>query len=411
MLTMRRACMVAILLTVMSGVAVARECPPIPGEAPPPFKDKTPDAPEQIIDQNNRHHFEGPGPEEGTGYCLYMPPSAADGLILFLHGFQFGAEVGAYDPMVQFLAKSGYYVVYAYGPDLWSTGFYPQRAIAALNDALSVLKAQYKVDIRKLAVVGHSLGGLAAVRVAAEWKGAIPMSALVSIDPGPPTNSDAMLQLKAIQGSDSWDIDEGLKAIPCATRLLIIQAQSTANEQCICPTHQSCNCPAQPPCTDGCDLTLAQLLWQKLRQIARYTGSSGQTPQRNFLRVPNDTSHSNPGHGVMGITVPSTHLAPTVIPPLSCSVLTNWKSDYGCYLTYMDSWGYWRPTLTAVREAFTGKPDSPDYSPYCSSTGTAGTCATTRDMGKWVDGIAATPMKNAAEIPELVTTYPEYCGK
>jgi hypothetical protein len=31
-------------------------------------------------------------------------------------------------------------------------------------------------------------------------------------------------------------------------------------------------------------------------------------------------------------------------------------------------------------------------------------------MGTWqLDGKAATPMKNAAEIPELAKTYPDYC--
>jgi hypothetical protein len=78
----------------------------------------------------------------------------------------------------------------------------------------------------------------------------------------------------------------------------------------------------------------------------------------------------------------------------------------------MDYWGYWRPTLAAVQEAFTGKPVSADYSPYCSSKDTTGTCATTRNMGKWQsDGKSATALLNAADLPELAANYPDYCPR
>jgi hypothetical protein len=72
--------------------------------------------------------------------------------------------------------------------------------------------------------------------------------------------------------------------------------------------------------------------------------------------------------------------------------------------------GYWRPTLAAVHEAFTGKPLSDNYSPYCSSSDVTA-CAQTRYMGTWVDGIAATPLLTAAEVPGLSTDYPEYCPR
>jgi len=406
----RRLVFLAALILAMPGSSwaeVPKACPPIPGQPPspklpdPPFKDQTPKAIEQIIDQKRVHYN---GPVEGAGYCLYVPSSKADGLILFLHGFTFDPHAGSADPMMQFLVShSGYYVVYPYGPELFRTGTYPRRAVDALNDALAVLKSQYQVDIKKLAVVGHSLGGTSALRVAAEWKGAPPISVIIPIDPGPPTESALMTGLKATAcdatGCESWDLGDGLKSISCSTRLLVIQAQSTSEGPCVCPQGQTCHC---------------QALYEKLPQIARYVGTS-QTPQRNFLRVPHDTSHAHPAPGVLGPTIPSTHLGPMVaahIPSFVCGVFTHGEIDYGCYLTYMDYWGYWRPVLAAIQEAFTGQPVSPDYSPYCSSKGTAGTCATTRDMGKWQsDGKPATPMLNAADIPELVVNYPDYCPK
>jgi pimeloyl-ACP methyl ester carboxylesterase len=376
-----------------------RDCPPIPGQSPslpdPPYKDQTPKAPDQITNQKRVHYD---GPVEGAGYCLYMPSSVSDGLILFLHGFQFGREPGGYDPMVQYLVEqSGYYVVYPYGPDLLRTGTYPRRAIDALNDALAVLKSK-GVNIQKLAVVGHSLGGATALRVAAEWKGPPPISLIIPIDPGPPPGSLEMggllLSRCDTTGCESWDMDEGLRSISCATRLLVLQADKTAQGTCVCPQGQTCVC---------------QAFWERLPQIARYIGTS-QTPQRNFLRVRDDKSHANPGP-----TIPSTHLGPTVAadPTASvCGLFADSELHYGCYLTYMDYWGYWRPVLAAVREAFSGAPVSPDYSPYCSSKGTSGTCATTRAMGTWQsDGKPATPMLNAADIPELVVNYPDHCPR
>jgi acetyl esterase/lipase len=411
-------CVIWVSLGIGNAVAQT-DCPPIPGSLfwilnDPPLKSMTPRVPDQIKDQARMHVDGRSGPGEGAGYCLYTANPASDGLILFLHGYQAGFEMGAYDPMVQFLTKGGHNVVYAYGPALLNTGTYPRRAIDALNHALSLLKAQSK-EIRKLAVVGHSLGGMAALRVAAEWKGTPAITALIAIDPGPPLDSDAMKLLKDTacddgtfpcqcamdsKGCESWNVGQGLSPIACSTRLLFIQAQKTADE-CSCVPGQSCNC---------------QLLWDRLPQIAKYVGSSGQIPQRNLLRVPHDVSHARLGPDFV---MPSTHLGTTVIPMLFfpkiefCkAVSVDGKDDYGCYLTSMDYWGYWRPTLAAVTEAFTGRPVSDDYSPFCTTKETTGVCKSAREMGNWQsDGGPATPLLNAADIPGLVANFPDYCPK
>ena len=402
------------------------ECAPIPGnprEWPyelqdPPFKGSAPLAPQQITDIKRSHHA-GPKtpvpawvilPEvpdhRGSSYCLYTPPAGttpagSQGLILFLHGAGgFFIRSGSNDPMLQYLASHGFYVVLPDAANLFlDMGFYPQRAGAALRDAVEHLRSR-RVQIDKIAVVGHSLGGATAVRLMADWdhltapppqkpppagqppkqtKPPPPLpkpSALVLLEGGG-ADDKVLAMLKGLgRNTESWDVTpRALESIQCATRLLIIEAEASA-------------LPPKPG---------QQSFWTNLKQIAKFTGAPGTTPpvlQRNFLRVRHDVSHAH-----MGIVLPSTHAAPTAAPRQLCGVFNGGKDDYGCYLTAMKFHGYWRPTLAAVHEAFTGKPLADNYSPYCSSRDTSGTCAGTRFAGTWADGIAATPLLTAAEVP------------
>lgn len=377
-------------LSQTSSTALAGECPPSAVPSAAPHEKLAPESPPQIKDVR-RVHYTNTGPDTGDGYCLYVPESNADGLILYVHGYQpsWSAHlVNQYDAMFQYFAKSGFYVAYPY-MDPWFAEFrYPDFALAALNRALSKLQAE-GIQIDKLAVAGHSLGAIAVARVAAMWKeqGRSPaIRAVVLHDPA------GLRPFPDMPFPPPTEWIAKLGAIPCDTNLLIIQAQTCASPEAV-------NCAAIP-------------IWRNLPQIAKYIGTSGAVSKRNVLRVSDDTSHANMGPGGEGITLPSTHLAPTVLPaPPLCEAPQGGGYDYGCYLTSIDYWGYWRPTLAAVSEAFTGNPVATDYSPYCSSADTTGTCAKTRDMGIWLDGVAATPMKNAAEIPELATNYPDYCER
>jgi hypothetical protein len=68
--------------------------------------------------------------------------------------------------------------------------------------------------------------------------------------------------------------------------------------------------------------------------------------------------------------------------------------------------------LAAAFEAIAGQPIAADYSPYCSTNSTTGVCDKTRDTGVWVsDGVPATPIKNAAQIPGLSMSFPDYCSR
>ena len=383
--------MLAATLSSMS-VPAGADCPliPIPNAWwSPPHEGNAPKAPTQIKDMT-REHFEN-SQNEGASYCLYSPPPSepAHGLIMFLHGGQ-PSEVGANDPMLQFLAKAGFYIVYPYIPRAREDGPYaPSRARAALSDALSKLKVERNVDIQRVAVVGQSYGGAVAVRVAATWTQSPAIRAIVLHDPWwDPVPICSWLATDRDRCAQEWDyITQPYTNIACSTRLLMMQAERGTGEH-------------------------VNRFWKNLQHIARYVGAPGSTtPQRNFLQVPHDVSQRL----ALGIVLESTLLTPTVLAPDTCRSWNFWMGnwvddDYGCHLTSMDEYGYWRPTRAAVYEAFYGQPISPDYSPYCNSASKAGSCATTRDMGRWLmDNKEATPMKNAADLNLLQDIQVDHC--
>src|SRR5262245_65397892 len=105
MLATRRIAGALMLGAILGGTSVPAlaDCPliPIPNASKPPHDGKTPRAPTQVKDMR-REHFEN-SQSAGASYCLYSPPSGGPvhGLIMFLHGYH--VEVGAHDPMLQFL--------------------------------------------------------------------------------------------------------------------------------------------------------------------------------------------------------------------------------------------------------------------------------------------------------------------
>jgi hypothetical protein len=78
-------------------------------------------------------------------------------------------------------------------------------------------------------------------------------------------------------------------------------------------------------------------------------------------------------------------------------------------ITSMDWQGYWLPMFGAIWEAFYITPFW-GYSSLCNTTSTTGSCSLTRNMGTWShDGVAATPMQNAADL-RLLEGIPGYCA-
>jgi pimeloyl-ACP methyl ester carboxylesterase len=296
----------------------------------------------------------------GSSYCLYRPPTGVTplGVILYNHGAQL-FERGLHDPMAQWLAQRGYYVVY---PHISNGTRYPTQARNALSHALEMLR-DTGTPVDRVAVAGFSLGALAAVRVAATWNQEPPIRAIVLHEPA------GMKAIRWLNVAGEYDLSPaGLRSIRCDTRLLIVQAQSSAERS---------NSGALP-------------VWNALSQLAKYAGKAGTQPNRNFLLVPHDSSHQNTAPFV---TLRSEHQVPTAIP-----------------LTSMDWHGYWLALHAAVFEAFFGTPGD-GTSSLCNTSSTSGSCASTRSMGRWlIDGAPATPMSNAADL-DLLRGFPSYCAQ
>ncbi len=297
-------------------------------------------------------------PNGGSSYCLYHPSLGRPvlGMVLFAHGAQL-AEQGVHDPVAGWLAQLGFYVVYPYISDATR---YPSQARTALSHALTSL-GDAGVRIDRLAVAGFSLGGLAAVRVAATWTQHPPIRAIVLHDPA------GMSFLPLLNLAREYNLSKsGLAAIRCDTRLLIVQSQAAA----------------------GNPNSGALTIWNNLPQVARYSGATGEASNRNFLRVPDDASHQD---RFPYVTLPSLHETSHALP-----------------LTSMDLYGYWLPLYRTLHEAFFGVPEG-GVSALCNGPSTTGSCAGTRDMGAWlVDGVPATPMRNAADL-DLLQGFADRC--
>jgi pimeloyl-ACP methyl ester carboxylesterase len=179
------------------------------------------------------------------------------------------------DPMLQFIARSGYYIVYPYIQD--SVGDilnqsvpqlrrFPALGLNALSGALTQLQSQ---NITNVAVAGYSLGAIAAARVAAMWKEqnkSPPIRAIVLHEPAglrPQIVLPGIVIPIDFTHANDWSSKFALAAIPCDTFLLIVQAQSST---------------VQP----DLDNSAARKIWHNLWRIARYAGTSGNRYHRNL---------------------------------------------------------------------------------------------------------------------------------
>jgi pimeloyl-ACP methyl ester carboxylesterase len=268
--------------------------------------------------------------------------------VLLNHGWQFFGEDGGLDPLAQYLASQGYYIVY---PDLDQSTISPlpdwaSQGRSAIAAALAELAGR-GVAITRLAVAGHSIGALAAIRVAATWTGTPRIAAALLAEPA---------GIRYIpSGPGPWDISaSGLAGIDASMYLLVIQAQSSVADA---------NSAAVP-------------IWNAVSQIPKTNGAG--LFQKNFLRVPDDSSHF------------------WYSPAWNMSLQSQHNSISALPLTAMDYWSYWNPIFNGVYEAFNGVPYFAN-SAYCNIAGSA--CTATRFTGTWVlDGAAATPMQNAADL-------------
>jgi pimeloyl-ACP methyl ester carboxylesterase len=370
---------------------------------PPPAPVRISDIERTNVD--NLVSVEGIGNVDAS-YCLYSPPLRSSPLtpkktlLLYNHGFQFG-ETGGLDAMLQYIANSGYYVVYPYIPFSFKPAIgtevnlhsfmkeyqlYPTLAFSALRDALTRLQQQ-GVGIDHVAVAGHSLGGIAAVRVAARWAQEAQSPGINAIILHEPAGLDVLqgapFHLDTGLGAGLWARAQAdLSAIRCQTYLLIILAEDS----------------------EGQSNSAAKLIWNNLPQISKFAPSSSpghtslaQRYRRNLLMVRHDVSH-----GALS-TRRSDHVGVVASP---------WYRYYSDQprpmpLTSLDYHGYWRPlrggldmpTLPLDRDAL--------YDPYCNAIGPQ--CTSAKSMGRWGDGVQASEKKIASELSGLISTFPDQC--
>ena len=297
------------------------------------------------------------GSQEGD-FVLYEPddrdpnkvPAKAP-VLVYLHGAQMDDQRMAADAMLRHLARKGFVVLYAEEGTV-ATRLYEKSARRAIGAGLAELRRPDRDHVRpngQFGFIGFSLGGIVALRLAADPKGGtepdIPRPAVVVLhDPAGEAykNSTGLtLSAKALAGLDP------------AAKLLIIQAQSSASD----PNSAAPNAWANSP-------TLER--------------------NANWLRVPSDLYGLPPL-----LSVHDGSLAAPGGNPLQP-------------LDAIDWWGYWRPTEAAVRAAF-GQPGA-GYDPFCKAR--TKVCAPVRRMGQWSDQHAAATIQNAGDLSQIPKPKP-----
>jgi hypothetical protein len=352
------------------------QCPAIPASVndttgpagvPPPIPRPSPNVTRLAV---------APVSGSSPGYCLYRPPSAttlSDTLIVYIHGAQFGLnnavpENGALDPMMQTLASHGFNVLY---PDVTPVGLFfpdwPSQTRNTMTRALNQLR-NLGNPISHLVVSGFSLGARAAARVAATWTGTPRIELLVPQDPA------GQAFLNPFNGGPFFDVTQAaLAGVPSSTSLLVVQSNELAIS------------------TD----TSARDIFNNLPQIPRFRQLNGvPVPQKNFLRIRDDSSHGTPTgnrksfHESIGALPPPFRVQQTFLGPTEITQLTS-----------IDTFGYLLPLVGSSIEVILGAPLF-GYSPLCNErgNGTNNRCISTRQMGVWADGIPATTMLNAGDL-------------
>jgi dienelactone hydrolase len=132
---------------------------------------------------------------EPTGYWLFTPTGSTGAhrlpVIIFLHGFS-AVDPDTYRAWIDHIVRRGAVVIYPdyQTKDLTATPVadYQPNAIAGIQAALKRLAGNgaSSVDLSRIAIVGHSLGGVLAFNVAAlaPSSGLPPVAAIMSVEPG-----------------------------------------------------------------------------------------------------------------------------------------------------------------------------------------------------------------------------------
>lgn len=268
-------------------------------------------------------------------------------VVIFLHGYS-ADDPRSYRGWIDHIVKRGRLLVYPryQSGALTATSAFTPNAISAVRSALNLLAARSPAgnnlpDLSRIAVVGHSIGGVVSVNLAADW-----------MNEGLPGAGSQPLAVFAVEPGKTWGNGNGkmplsdLGRIPASTLLLTLSGDDDT-------------------VAGWCD---AKAFWHK----------AGNVPATNkdYVIVRTDR-HGRPG-------IVANHSAPTALDSalngpgafdwhatwklfdgLSGAVFESSYRDYalggGYQQTSMGSWSDLVPVTPIEVPDISGEPPDPDY--------------------------------------------------
>ena len=166
---MTRALMAVVILWSM--LAMSTEATPSARPSPPNQPTSGPGGSDYRFDQVRAERVGAP-----TGFWLFSPERAADTdplpVVVFLHGFS-AVDPFGYGAWIDHIVRRGAVLIYPeyQTKDLTQTSSakYQPNAIAGIEAAIALLGADHAgpVDLDSIAIVGHSLGAVLSLNIAA----------------------------------------------------------------------------------------------------------------------------------------------------------------------------------------------------------------------------------------------------
>ena len=288
------------------------------------------------------------GPFDPHAFTTFEPadPAPPDGarvpVVLFLHGW-WGVEPSGVNPMLRHIASRGFDVIYPSYGVAWDPAHWEENAVAALDAALASLDVpgRARPDRSRIAIVGHSMGGILALRLANRAGKAkdprlpVPIAVVTSDAAGLATPAYPYVSI------------DDLSAMAPSTQLLVIMSEDSYAMRTR-DAHGCLDDPESPPL--ACNgFGIARRAWVGTPQV--------EGAHKAALMIPGDADGKS--------ELRSDHNAITRVPADAIA-----------------TWGYWKLAVGALESAARGR-----WSEYAF-----GDTREVRDMGRWSDGHPLRPI-------------------